>query len=65
VRVVRTGAVLTDVEIGDLEEMLAGKGWAWLKAQVEREFGSPAMVEKLRKIANAVEDPVLKQAKTE
>lgn len=56
---------MTEIEIGDLEELISGKGWTWLKAQAEREFGPAAMVEKLRKIANAVEDPALKQAKTE
>jgi hypothetical protein len=56
---------VTDVEIGDLEELIGSKGWAWLKERAESEFGSAMMVAKLRKIAEAVGDPLLKQAKTE
>lgn len=56
---------MSDVEIGDLEELIGGKGWAWLTAQAEREFGDAALNRKLRAIANVVEDPALKVAKAE
>lgn len=61
------GAVVSEpVAIEDLEELIGGKGWAWLKDQADREFGSAALVEKLRVIASkADESAELRQAKTE
>jgi len=57
--------IVSDIDIGDLEELIGSKGFAWLKDRAEVEFGSAMMVAKLRKIAEAVEDPALKQAKVE
>jgi hypothetical protein len=54
-----------EIEIGDLEELIGSKGFAWLTAKAEVEFGPQMMVAKLRRIAEAVEDAVVKQAKVE
>jgi hypothetical protein len=59
------GAAVTDVQIGDLEELTACKGWAWLKARAEAEFGPAMLVAKLRKIHESEDAPPMKQAKTE
>lgn len=56
---------MTEIEVGDLEEFVGSKGFAWLRAKAELEFGAQMMVAKLRKIAESVEDPALKQAKVE
>lgn len=57
---------MSDIDIADLEELIGCKGWAWLMAQKEREFGAAALVDKLRAIAsNAEESADLRQAKTE
>jgi hypothetical protein len=55
-----TGA--TDVEIADLEELLAGKGWAWLMARFDGQYGPAAMVATMRSIAK---DQGLAAEKTE
>ena len=59
---VRTGAAVTDVEIGDLEELLGCKGWAWLMAQKDREWGPVAYAAKIEGIAAMAPDALVQQA---
>jgi hypothetical protein len=54
---------VTPIEIGDLEDLLAHKGWAWLMARYEAEFGPAAMLEHITKIANHTTDLSMKTAK--
>lgn len=57
---------MSDIDLGDLEELIGCKGWAWLTDQARREFGPEALIEKLRQIAaRADESAELRQAKTE
>lgn len=57
------GVGVTDIAIEDLEELLGSKGWAWLKAQHEKEWGPVAMMGHIRKIASEHQDLPLKTAK--
>lgn len=53
---------MTDVEIADLEELIGCKGWAWLMAQKEREWGPVAYAAKIEGIAASAPDAIVQQA---
>ena len=53
---------MTDIEITDLEELIGGKGWAWLMGQYDKFYGPNAIVDLLRKVSREDIDP---QKKTE
>lgn len=55
---------MADVEIGDLEELIGGKGWAWLTDQAQREWGALALVSKIEGIAKSAPDATTQQAQT-
>ena len=53
---------MTKIEIGDLEDLLAHKGWLWLFEQYEAAFGPAVMLEKVTKIAKDTPELHLKTA---
>ena len=54
---------MSDVEIADLEELVSGKGWAWLRSVIQQEYGAEALVDEVRRINLASESPELKQVR--
>jgi hypothetical protein len=54
---------MTPIDIADLEELLATKGWAWLMERYDAQFGPAAMLEHVTTIAKETPDVLLKMAK--
>lgn len=55
----------TPTDLQDLEDLLASKGWAWLRSKYEHEWGDAAMMQKLETIHQPIGDAAVKQAKVE
>lgn len=56
---------MSDIDIGDLEELRASKGWQWLMARFDTEWGATQMEAHTVKIMNELGDSHLKTSKIE
>jgi len=54
---------MTSIDIADLEELLATKGWAWLNEQIEASFGPAVMMEKVIQVTKDTTDLHTKTAR--
>ena len=43
---------MTDIEVGDLEDLLATKGWAWLMAKFDNTWGPESFSAEVERIAS-------------